>query len=45
MTKKHMKKVLTIPGCKGNANQNHSKQKINKEIQDLKCTIDQIGTT
>jgi hypothetical protein len=25
MAKKHMKKMLTIPGHKGNANQNHSK--------------------
>jgi hypothetical protein len=25
MTKKHMKKVLTISGHKGNANQNHTK--------------------
>jgi hypothetical protein len=25
MLKKHMKKMLTIPGHKGNANQNHTK--------------------
>jgi hypothetical protein len=25
MTKKHMKKMLTIPGHKGNANQSHTK--------------------
>jgi hypothetical protein len=25
MAKKHMKKMLTIPGHNGNANQNHSK--------------------
>jgi hypothetical protein len=25
MTKNHMKKMLTIPGHKGNANQNHTK--------------------
>jgi hypothetical protein len=25
MAKKHMKKMFTIPGHKGNANQNHSK--------------------
>jgi hypothetical protein len=25
MAKKHMKKMLTIPGHKGNANQNHTK--------------------
>jgi hypothetical protein len=25
MAKKHMKKMLTIPGHEGNANQNHTK--------------------
>jgi hypothetical protein len=41
MSKKHMKKMFTIPGHKGNANQNHTKipPKTNAEILDMGHTL------
>jgi hypothetical protein len=33
MAKKHMKKMLTIPGHKGNANQNHTKMMLDSLLE------------
>jgi hypothetical protein len=42
MAKKHMKKMLTIPGHKGNANQNHTKIPPHPVRMDIKNTPDVV---